>query len=202
MGLTYDQEDFCHKLIHSCALLSGGANLLPLPGLGIGADLGAMISLGIHLNTFFKEEIEDAVKNSLSRVERMSIAKTNLNLETAKFITPKIVARIMPQIITEISGVNLAENVIKNLAIQAIKETAGKSVAKEFVKFLPIIGQIAAPTMSIAIIETTGWSLANKLHNKIYKEATSRLDEIVQENEVPDYIKDKIIEEINSEYNG
>ena len=196
MGLKGYQKDYCEGLIHSLAIVSGGANLVPIPGLGIVADIETMVGLGIALNKYFQEEIEEAIKNSITKVERMSIAKQSSNFETTQTICFGISATSF------LIGTNIAESVIKDLAIQVIKETASKSVAKELVKFVPIIGQLVAPTMSIAMLEVAGWSLANKLHDKVYKEAINRLDEYCDEEDVPPYIRDKIAKEINKEYNG
>ena len=41
-----------------------------------------------------------------------------------------------------------------------------KVIAKELSKLIPGLGQSVAPTISIAMIEVTGWVLANDLERK------------------------------------
>lgn len=64
-------------------------------------------------------------------------------------------------------GVSIPESVAKAMAIQAIKKTILKqpikTAAKELSKLVPFLGQIIAPTMSIAMLEAAGWCLAEEM---------------------------------------
>ncbi|WP_210399850.1 MULTISPECIES: hypothetical protein [unclassified Neisseria] len=56
------------------------------------------------------------------------------------------------------------------MAIAAIKNTMLKqpikTMAKEFSKLIPGLGSVVAPTISVALLESTGWSLAKELERK------------------------------------
>ena len=57
------------------------------------------------------------------------------------------------------------------MAIVAIKKTMLKqpikSLAKELSKIVPILGQIVAPAVSVAMLESAGWLLAEQMANKM-----------------------------------
>ena len=67
-------------------------------------------------------------------------------------------------------GGNLTEEVAKGMAVAALKRTLLKQplkvIAKELSKFIPGLGQSVAPTISITLIEATGWALVNELEKK------------------------------------
>lgn len=67
-------------------------------------------------------------------------------------------------------GGNIAENVAKGMAIQAIKTTMLKqpikTIAKEAAKVIPFLGSVIAPAISLTILESAGWVLANELDEK------------------------------------
>lgn len=64
----------------------------------------------------------------------------------------------------------IPKNVAKNMAIAAIKSTMLKqpikTMAKEMSKIIPFLGQIVAPSISVAMLESAGWVLANELAEK------------------------------------
>ncbi len=60
----------------------------------------------------------------------------------------------------------ISSSVARSLAIAALARHAAKSVIKEIVKWIPIIGQIAGPAISAATIEAAGWDLANDFARK------------------------------------
>ena len=64
-------------------------------------------------------------------------------------------------------GSSLTRSAGKAMALAALKRTMLqqpiKMVGKEVSKFVPILGQLVAPTISVAILETTGWALATEL---------------------------------------
>lgn len=118
--MTPEQETQCHTVIHSSAALAAGGNLVPVPGLGIAADVTAMTGMAVALATIF--------------------------------------------------GGSITQEVAKAMAIAAIKETILKQpikvLTKEISKFVPILGQLVAPAISIAMIEAAGWSLAREMDAK------------------------------------
>ncbi len=65
---------------------------------------------------------------------------------------------------------SIPENVAKGLAISALKRTILKqpikTVAKELGKFIPFLGSVIAPAVSVTMLESAGWVLANELDAK------------------------------------
>ncbi|EKO3686115.1 hypothetical protein P0F07_000885 [Vibrio metschnikovii] len=107
----------CHVIIHSHAAAAAAGNLIPVPGLGIAADITAMTSMCMSL--------------------------------------------------ASVMGRNISEEVAKGLAIAALKNTILKQpirvLSKEISKFVPFVGQLIAPAISVAILESAGWSMVNNL---------------------------------------
>lgn len=64
-------------------------------------------------------------------------------------------------------GGSISESVAKNLAINAIIATIKRQpvriIAKEVSKIMPIVGQLVAPSISVAMLESAGWLLAEEL---------------------------------------
>lgn len=67
-------------------------------------------------------------------------------------------------------GGNMTEAAAKAMAISAIKNTMLKqpikTMAKELSKLIPGLGSIVAPTVSVALLEAAGWTLAKELEQK------------------------------------
>lgn len=67
-------------------------------------------------------------------------------------------------------GGSLTQEAAKGMAIMAIKNTLLKQpirvLTKELSKFIPFLGQIVGPAVSITILEAAGWSLAEELDRK------------------------------------
>lgn len=76
----------------------------------------------------------------------------------------------MAMALASVFGGSITESVAKNMAITAIKDTMLKqpikTLAKELSKIIPVAGQIVAPSISIAMLESAGWALAEELSNK------------------------------------
>jgi uncharacterized protein (DUF697 family) len=69
---------------------------------------------------------------------------------------------------------NITQEAGKVLAISAIKNTMLKqpikTMAKELSKFIPFLGMVVAPSLSIVMIESAGWVLANELEAKFLED--------------------------------
>ena len=115
--MTADQKKKCHAIIHAHALTAGASNAVPVPGLGVAADMVAMTTMTMSLCTLF--------------------------------------------------GGDISKEASKTLAIAAMKNAMLKQpiriLTKEISKFVPILGQLVAPTITIAIFESAGWILAEEL---------------------------------------
>ena len=64
-------------------------------------------------------------------------------------------------------GGNLSEEAAKAVAYAAIKNTMLKqpikTLTKELSKFVPFLGQIVAPSISVVMLEAAGWSIAKDM---------------------------------------
>ena len=73
----------------------------------------------------------------------------------------------MAMALAAVFGGSITEAVAKNMAINAIiatvKQQPVKVVAKEVSKLVPFVGQLIAPSVSVAMLESAGWLLANDL---------------------------------------
>lgn len=71
-------------------------------------------------------------------------------------------------------GGSLTEQAAKTLAITAIKNTMLKqpikTLTKELSKFIPFLGQVVAPSISVVMLEAAGWALAKELDAKFKAE--------------------------------
>lgn len=73
----------------------------------------------------------------------------------------------MAMALAAVFGGSITESVAKNMAINsivsAIKKQPVKVIAKEISKVVPLVGQLVAPSISVAMLESAGWLLANDL---------------------------------------
>ena len=73
----------------------------------------------------------------------------------------------MAMALASVFGGSITESVARNMAVNAIiaavKKNAVKTLVKEVSKVVPILGQIISPSISVAMLESAGWSLANQL---------------------------------------
>ena len=118
--MNNSEKSKCHAIIHTHAAACAAGNLVPVPGVGLSADLVAMGSMCMCL--------------------------------------------------AEVFGGSITEEVAKGMAIAALKRTLLKHpikvATKEFVKLIPILGQIIAPSLSVVMIEAAGWAMARELERK------------------------------------
>lgn len=120
MTMPEDIKKKCSIIIHSHAVMAAGGNAVPVPGLGIAADMVTMTSMSMSLCGAL--------------------------------------------------GGNITESAAKGLAISAIKNTMLKqpikTLGKELSKLIPFLGQVVAPSISVVMLESAGWVLANELYEK------------------------------------
>ena len=80
----------------------------------------------------------------------------------------------MAMALASVFGGSITESVAKNMAINAIiaaiKKQPVKVIAKEVSKVVPVVGQLIAPSISVAMLESAGWLLANDLAEERDKE--------------------------------
>lgn len=67
-------------------------------------------------------------------------------------------------------GGSITEEAAKGIAITALKNTMLKqpikTMTKELSKLVPFLGQVVAPSISIVMLESTGWIIATELYEK------------------------------------
>lgn len=81
--------------------------------------------------------------------------------------TDTVTMTTMALALASVFGGSITEAVAKNMAINAIVATIKKQpvriIAKEISKVVPIVGQLVAPSISVAMLEAAGWLLAEEL---------------------------------------
>ena len=81
--------------------------------------------------------------------------------------TDTVTMTTMAMALASVFGGSMTESVAKTMAINAIVATIKKQpikvIAKEISKVVPIVGQLVAPSISVAMLEAAGWLLADEL---------------------------------------
>ena len=81
--------------------------------------------------------------------------------------TDTVTMTTMAMALAAVLGGSITESVAKTMAINAIIATIKKQpiriIAKEVSKIMPVVGQLVAPSISVAMLESAGWLLANEL---------------------------------------
>ncbi|MBR4642363.1 MAG: hypothetical protein IKO74_06520 [Selenomonadaceae bacterium] len=81
--------------------------------------------------------------------------------------TDTVTMTTMAMALASVFGGSITESVAKNMAINAIVATMKKQpvriIAKEISKVVPVVGQLVAPSISVAMLEAAGWLLAEEL---------------------------------------
>lgn len=72
--------------------------------------------------------------------------------------------------LASVFGASLTEEAARALAINSVRQAVLKQpvriVAKEVTKFVPVLGMLIAPAVSIAVLEAAGWSMAADLERR------------------------------------
>jgi len=99
--MTPEQESQCHTIIHSSAMAAAAGNLIPVPGLGIAADITAMTAMAISLAGVLGHNIPAAVAEAMAIAAiRDTVLKQPVNFlakEISKFV-PFIGSLVAPAI--------------------------------------------------------------------------------------------------------
>ena len=81
--------------------------------------------------------------------------------------TDTVTMTTMAMALAAVLGGSITESVAKTMAINAIVATIKKQpiriIAKEVSKIMPVVGQLVAPSISVAMLESAGWLLVNEL---------------------------------------
>ena len=88
--MTDEQKSKCNAIIHSHAVLAGAGNAVPLPGVGVAADITTMTTMAMSLAAVFGASIPKEVAKNMAVVAIKKVVlkqplKT-LGKELVKFI--------------------------------------------------------------------------------------------------------------------
>lgn len=118
--MNANQAKKCHTIIHAHAAAAAAGNAVPVPGLGVAADMVTMVSMTMSLCGVF--------------------------------------------------GGSITKEAAKALSVATVKNTMLKQpvkvVSKELSKFVPLLGLLVAPAISVVMIEAAGWSIAKELEQR------------------------------------
>ncbi|MDM9652060.1 hypothetical protein QU755_11305 [Pseudomonas wenzhouensis] len=78
-----------------------------------------------------------------------------------------VVMTAMSAGLASVFGGNINEQVARGMAVAALKNTMlkqpVKTLTKELSKLVPYLGLVVAPTLSAALVEAAGWTIAQDL---------------------------------------
>ena len=114
--MTDDQESKCHAIIHSHAVAAAAGNAVPVPGLGIAADMVTMATMAMSLCAVFGGNISQEAAKTLAIA---TLKNTMLKQPIRKLA--KDLSKLVP---------GLGQIVAPSIAVVMI-EAAGWVLAKE-----------------------------------------------------------------------
>ena len=130
----------CYGAVTKRAALSGGAAIIPLPGIDVAADVGLLLQLIPEINHRFGLSPEQI--DQYSAEQKTFIAK----------------------IITDFGSKLVGRVITKELVILVLKKVGIRVTAKEVVKWVPIIGQAVAGTISFTAMKFLGNQHVNECY--------------------------------------
>lgn len=89
--MTESERSKCHTIIHTHAVAAGAGNLVPVPGLGVAADLVTMTTMAMALASVFGGSITESVARNMA----ISAIKSQMLKQPLKTIT-KEVTKVIP----------------------------------------------------------------------------------------------------------
>ncbi|WP_373488158.1 hypothetical protein [Blastomonas sp.] len=137
------QKKQCHVIIHSHAVAAAAGNAVPVPGLGIAADLVAMTSMAMSLCAVFGGNIKEeaaktlaiaAIKNTMLKQPIRTLAK-----ELSKLVPGlgQIVAPSITVVMLEAAGWVLAEELEQTHSERKAKRRTSDESASSSRKITP-----------------------------------------------------------------
>jgi uncharacterized protein (DUF697 family) len=114
--MTEDQEKKCHAIIHSHAVAAAAGNAVPVPGVGIAADMVTMSSMTMALCAVFGGNISEQAAKTLA----IAALKNTMLKQPIRTLTKEL-SKLVP---------GLGQIVSPSIAVVMI-EAAGWVLAKE-----------------------------------------------------------------------
>ena len=124
----------CHQLISKYATATAGGSLIPLPGVGVGADVAILLSLFPSIN------------------ERFGLAYAQIESYDSD-------DKLMVRGVISAHGCGIVgQEVTKDSVFQILKQAGIQVTAKELLKFIPFLGQAIAAGISYGVMQQIGKS--------------------------------------------
>ena len=114
--MTEDQESKCHAIIHSHAVAAAAGNAVPVPGLGIAADMVTMTSMTMSLCAVFGGSLTQEAAKGLA----IAAIKNSMLKQPIKTLTKEL-SKLIP---------GLGQIVAPSISVVML-ESAGWVLAKE-----------------------------------------------------------------------
>ena len=125
-------RDECKSMVTTRAGLSAGAAIVPIPGADIGADVTLLLEMIPTINRKF-----------------------GLTPEQIDELDPQI-KKIILVAITSIGSELIGKMVTKQLILQVLKRVGIRVATKSVAKFIPIVGQALAASISFGAMKMVG----------------------------------------------
>ena len=71
----------------------------------------------------------------------------------------------MTMALANVFNVSMTETLAAATAVNGLKELAGRMVVSEFIKVFPGLGTIASAALTVTMIESAGWQIAENFAN-------------------------------------
>ncbi len=113
--MTIEEKNTCHMIIHAAAAAAGAGNIVPVPGLGVAADMVTMTTMAVSLAAVFGRELTQAAARGVAyaSLKKVIIAQPvrYAAKELAKFIPwiGSALAASLSVALTEAAGWQLAQ---------------------------------------------------------------------------------------------
>ncbi|MBF7729751.1 hypothetical protein [Pseudomonas sp. N040] len=125
-------RDECKAMVTRRAGLSAGAAVLPIPGVDIGADVSLLLEMIPAINQKFGLTPE--------QIEQLPLQLKKITVVAVTSVGSEMVGKL----------------VTKHVLIQVLKKVGVRVTTKAFVKFIPILGQAVAASISFGAMKMVG----------------------------------------------
>jgi hypothetical protein len=134
-------RDECRRMVTQRAGLSGGAAIVPVPGVDVAADIGLLLTLLPDIN------------------RRFGLAPEQINQYDPQ--VKMFIANLIIQIGTKVVGQVLTKEII----MQLLKRVGIRVTAQQIVKYIPFAGQAAAAVLSFGAMKLLGDQHVRECYN-------------------------------------
>jgi uncharacterized protein (DUF697 family) len=138
-------RDECKSMVTTRAGISGAAAVVPVPGADVGADITLLLEMIPTINRKF-----------------------GLSPEQIDELDPKIKQLIFVTV-TSVGSQMIGKAITKQLIVQILKRIGIRVAAKSVAKWIPILGQAAAATISFGAMKLVGNSHVDDCYQVVIK---------------------------------